>query len=90
MWRLSYLLVCVLLAANIQFGWTRCANDCSCHGTCTDENECICDTGFDVVADCSQSKFYAYISSSVALPLILSCEPAYLHSCTPALLHSSS
>ncbi|KAJ1414784.1 hypothetical protein B484DRAFT_335146, partial [Ochromonadaceae sp. CCMP2298] len=49
-----YLLVCVLLV-NIQYGSTRCANDCSLHGKCTDENECVCDSGFDVVADCSQS-----------------------------------
>ena len=36
------------------FAYARCPNDCSRRGKCTLENTCECDTGFDVVADCSQ------------------------------------
>lgn len=52
---LLLLLVVNLLIVRAFNDHGACANDCTGHGRCSQENACICDSKWSVVADCSQT-----------------------------------
>ena len=46
-------MVLVLVLSHFTPTDCACANDCSGHGVCSVENACLCDTNYQIVADCS-------------------------------------